>query len=377
MSRWLKAVGDSVDEGEALVEVTTDKVDVEVPAPATGELTEIVAAEGETVSVGAVLGRIAPGAAKAAAPAAPPGVSANGADAKPGTPSKPAEQVPAEPAEKRVGAQPEPPTAPQAATPSADAEPPTPSRQHRRPPFSTNRRPRSRRSRPTVQTSTQRRWPGEPPPRTASTSMRCAVPVRAARHQGRRPQREEWRHSHRLDGPRRRGRDRRADTRPGRGTRRLHGAQPRHPHRDVVSNHRGGDPRRPAASDQQRTGSRGHADQGLVHASDRLRSRSGCSGEPCHDRAFRTHRRRQTHACSRTGTPGTGRRQRPKGRLTLARRSGDSRRRAASVQRVSRGVRAPHRARADELTQRRRAPGRHARPSPIRAASALSRRFRG
>ena len=59
VSRWLKAVGDSVDEGEPVVEVTTDKVDVEVPAPATGRLTEIVAAEGETqVAVGAVLGRI-------------------------------------------------------------------------------------------------------------------------------------------------------------------------------------------------------------------------------------------------------------------------------------------------------------------------------
>ncbi len=79
VSRWLKAVGDSVDEGEALVEVTTDKVDVEVPAPATGELTEIVAAEGETVSVGAVLGRIVPGAAAKAAPA-PPSVSANGSE---------------------------------------------------------------------------------------------------------------------------------------------------------------------------------------------------------------------------------------------------------------------------------------------------------
>ena len=44
VSRWLKAVGDSVEEGEPVVEVTTDKVDVEVPAPATGQLTEIVAA---------------------------------------------------------------------------------------------------------------------------------------------------------------------------------------------------------------------------------------------------------------------------------------------------------------------------------------------
>ena len=65
VSRWLKAVGDTVDEGEPVVEVTTDKVDVEVPAPATGRLTEIVAAEGETVAVGATLAVIAPGAAAA------------------------------------------------------------------------------------------------------------------------------------------------------------------------------------------------------------------------------------------------------------------------------------------------------------------------
>ena len=68
VSRWLKAVGDSVEEGEPVVEVTTDKVDVEVPAPATGQLTEIVAAEGETVAVGATLAVIAPGAAAAPAP---------------------------------------------------------------------------------------------------------------------------------------------------------------------------------------------------------------------------------------------------------------------------------------------------------------------
>ena len=76
VSRWLKVVGDNVDEGEPLVEVTTDKVDVEVPAPATGRLTEIVAAEGETVAVGATLAVIAPGPAAvpatAPAPAPPP-----------------------------------------------------------------------------------------------------------------------------------------------------------------------------------------------------------------------------------------------------------------------------------------------------------------
>ena len=61
ISRWLKAVGDRVTEGESLVEVTTDKVDVEVPSPAAGTLESIVAQEGDTVTVGATLATIAAG----------------------------------------------------------------------------------------------------------------------------------------------------------------------------------------------------------------------------------------------------------------------------------------------------------------------------
>src|SRR5438309_1814301 len=71
VSRWLKAVGDPVKEGETVVEVTTDKVDVEVPAPASGRITEIHAAEGATVEVGAALATITPPSV-AAEPAAPP-----------------------------------------------------------------------------------------------------------------------------------------------------------------------------------------------------------------------------------------------------------------------------------------------------------------
>ncbi|MFN2451816.1 MAG: biotin/lipoyl-containing protein, partial [Candidatus Dormibacteria bacterium] len=71
VSRWLKAVGDEVKVGEAVVEVTTDKVDVEVPAPSAGTLSEIVAAEGDTVAVGATLARISEGATNGAKPAAP------------------------------------------------------------------------------------------------------------------------------------------------------------------------------------------------------------------------------------------------------------------------------------------------------------------
>ena len=53
--QWFKQVGDNVAEDEPLFEVSTDKVDSEVPSPVSGVLTEIVAAEGDTVEVGAVI----------------------------------------------------------------------------------------------------------------------------------------------------------------------------------------------------------------------------------------------------------------------------------------------------------------------------------
>src|ERR1700730_6545444 len=62
VAKWLKQPGDPVREGEALVEVTTDKVDAEVPAPATGTLTKILAEAGKTIAVGAPLAEIAVGA---------------------------------------------------------------------------------------------------------------------------------------------------------------------------------------------------------------------------------------------------------------------------------------------------------------------------
>ncbi|MGL4093359.1 2-oxoglutarate dehydrogenase complex dihydrolipoyllysine-residue succinyltransferase [Agrobacterium cavarae] len=77
---WFKKVGDTVKADEPLVELETDKVTVEVPAPASGVLTEIVAQNGETVGLDALLGQIAEGAAAAAtsapAPAAAPAAPA-------------------------------------------------------------------------------------------------------------------------------------------------------------------------------------------------------------------------------------------------------------------------------------------------------------
>src|SRR5438445_148502 len=53
VAKWLKQPGDPVREGEALVEVTTDKVDAEIPAPASGKLVKILAEAGQTITVGA------------------------------------------------------------------------------------------------------------------------------------------------------------------------------------------------------------------------------------------------------------------------------------------------------------------------------------
>src|SRR5437667_3861336 len=66
--RWIKKPGEKVERDEPLLEISTDKVDAEIPSPASGTLTEILAQEGETVRVYAVVARIA-GEGEAAAPA--------------------------------------------------------------------------------------------------------------------------------------------------------------------------------------------------------------------------------------------------------------------------------------------------------------------
>jgi len=71
VTRWLKQVGDTVAVDEPLVEVSTDKVDTEIPSPVAGVIQQILVAEDETVAVGAVLAVIGDGAAAPAAPAAP------------------------------------------------------------------------------------------------------------------------------------------------------------------------------------------------------------------------------------------------------------------------------------------------------------------
>ncbi len=69
VSRWIKKVGDRVERDEPLLEISTDKVDAEIPSPATGTLAEIVVQEGQTVAVNSVVARIA-SEGEAATPAA-------------------------------------------------------------------------------------------------------------------------------------------------------------------------------------------------------------------------------------------------------------------------------------------------------------------
>src|ERR1700756_5969073 len=76
ITKWLKKPGDKVQRDEPIFEISTDKVDAEIPAPASGVLQEIKVAEGTTVGVKTVVGTISAdgdgaAAAKAAAPAKP------------------------------------------------------------------------------------------------------------------------------------------------------------------------------------------------------------------------------------------------------------------------------------------------------------------
>jgi len=83
--RWVKKVGDAVERDEVLLEISTDKVDTEVPSPSSGTITEILAQEGDVVEVGKVIARLSGGAAApaAAAPTPTPTPAATAAPAVP------------------------------------------------------------------------------------------------------------------------------------------------------------------------------------------------------------------------------------------------------------------------------------------------------
>src|SRR6476469_7495615 len=94
VTRWLKQVGDRVEVDEPLLEVSTDKVDTEIPSPIAGVIEEILVAEDETAEVGAPLVRIGSGdAAPAAAEAPAPAAAAPAAEEAPA--EAPAAEAPA------------------------------------------------------------------------------------------------------------------------------------------------------------------------------------------------------------------------------------------------------------------------------------------
>ncbi len=120
ITRWMKQEGEQVEADETLLEISTDKVDTEVPSPASGTLTQILVQEGETVPVGTKLAQIGgteiggtgtgDGAGEAPAPAEPP-------EPAPGTEA-------AAPAEQQTAQASEPAAAPETAAAAPAAEPP-------------------------------------------------------------------------------------------------------------------------------------------------------------------------------------------------------------------------------------------------------------
>ncbi|MBY0386785.1 MAG: 2-oxoglutarate dehydrogenase, E2 component, dihydrolipoamide succinyltransferase [Mycobacterium pseudokansasii] len=127
VTRWLKKIGDSVGVDDPLVEVSTDKVDTEIPSPVAGVLVSITADEDDVVQVGGELARIGTGS-QAAAPAAPKPAPAPEAEPEPKPQPKPeSKPEPARPApEPKPEPRPEPATAP---APKAEAPPSQPAPQ--------------------------------------------------------------------------------------------------------------------------------------------------------------------------------------------------------------------------------------------------------
>jgi pyruvate dehydrogenase E2 component (dihydrolipoamide acetyltransferase) len=130
LTKWLKKPGERVERDEPLFEISTDKVDTEIPAPAAGTLSEVLVEEGKTVAINTVVARISSGDGAAAAPAAketpeprpaPEEPALEGAEKpKAGGEPAPAEPIP-QPAPK-----PEPEPEPPAPVTAAAEEPPGP-----------------------------------------------------------------------------------------------------------------------------------------------------------------------------------------------------------------------------------------------------------
>ena len=125
--RWAKKVGDAVAVDEVLVEISTDKVDTEVPSPAAGVVTELLVGEGETVAVGTALATIGEAGEAPAAAGGQTQEAAGPAPAAAGPKTPETSSEPAAPAAPEAPAAPAPPPAPaDTPAPPAPAAPPAP-----------------------------------------------------------------------------------------------------------------------------------------------------------------------------------------------------------------------------------------------------------
>ena len=118
ITKWLKQEGEQIAADEPLLEISTDKVDTEVPSPGEGLVQQILVQEGETVEVGTKLAVIAPAGAEVAAPEAAPEPEAEAEQAPP-------EPAPPEPATQEAAAEAAAPSSSEGETPTA-APPPAP-----------------------------------------------------------------------------------------------------------------------------------------------------------------------------------------------------------------------------------------------------------
>ena len=123
VTRWLKKVGDTIAVDEPLVEISTDKVDTEIPSPVAGTLEEILVAEDETVEVGAILARIGDGSGAAAPGSRSEAAAPEAAAPEAAAPVAAPETTPAAPVAAPVA---EAPVAPPAVAPPAAAPLATP-----------------------------------------------------------------------------------------------------------------------------------------------------------------------------------------------------------------------------------------------------------
>src|SRR5687767_521043 len=117
ITKWLKKVGEHVDRDEPLFEISTDKVDAEIPSPAAGTLTEVRFKEGDTVEVNTVVA-VLDGNQSSAAPSASSAVETKPVEEKPAPP-----QPPPPPVETKPAPPPPPPPAPAPPSPVVEAKP--------------------------------------------------------------------------------------------------------------------------------------------------------------------------------------------------------------------------------------------------------------